>query len=162
MNATHEEWRPVVGYEGSYEVSDQGRVRSLDRIVVRYQYGKRTEQPVRGRMLSPGETSFGHEYVNLGRGNKRYVHRLVLEAFVGPPAAGTECCHNDGNPKNNLVSNLRWGTRSANIQDAVRHGTHHQAKKTHCKHGHPFTAENTSITRRGQRRCLTCRRQFEN
>jgi len=60
-----------------------------------------------------------------GRGKliQRYVHRLVLEAFVGPCPPGMEGCHNDGNPLNNTPSNLRWDTHAANHADTRRHGT---------------------------------------
>jgi hypothetical protein len=71
-----------------------------------------------------------------------------------------ECCHYDGDPANNRVGNLRWDTRSSNNLDAVRHGTHWAAKKTHCKHGHEFTPENTGVQAGGRgRRCRTCVRQ---
>jgi hypothetical protein len=69
-----------------------------------------------------------------GRSQTTAVHRIVLEAFVGPCPEGMECCHNDGNPRNNNVTNLRWDTRSANQMDSVRHGTkpqgtaHYRAK----------------------------------
>jgi hypothetical protein len=54
----------------------------------------------------------------------RYLHRLVLEVFVGPCPPGMECCHGDGNTANNALSNLRWGTRKDNADDKARHGTH--------------------------------------
>jgi hypothetical protein len=66
------------------------------------------------------------KYVGLSAGNnrsvRRYVHRLVLEAFVGPRPAGLECRHLDGNPSNNDLSNLVWGTRKENVEDMQRHG----------------------------------------
>lgn len=76
--------------------------------------------------------------VNLGRGNMRRVHRLVLEAFVGPAPAGTEGCHNDGNPQNNALSNLRWDTHAENMLDQVRHGTK-AAPPTFRGETHPMT-----------------------
>lgn len=54
---------------------------------------------------------------------QRYVHQLVLLTFVGPCPQGRECLHRDGNPQNNCLSNLAWGTRSENRSDAIRHGT---------------------------------------
>ena len=123
-----ETWRPVVGFETLYEVSDQGRVRSLDHASVRQrrdQYSGKTLSYIRrhrGRMLRPGPSSSGHLSVALGRGNSRLVHALVLEAFVGPCPPGHECCHGDDVPANNLLGNLRWGTRSDNLHDAVRNG----------------------------------------
>lgn len=118
-----EQWRAVVGFEGSYEVSDQGRVRSLDRVlVVAHPTCGFVQRRVKGRILRPGTTASGHQLVILEGGNGRYVHSLVLEAFVGPAPAGTECCHNDGTQANNDLSNLRWDTRANNIKDDFRVG----------------------------------------
>jgi hypothetical protein len=61
--------------------------------------------------------------VGLGRGEKRRVHRLVLSAFLGPRSREVDCCHNDGDPNNNNLYNLRWDTRAGNMADAIRHGT---------------------------------------
>lgn len=147
-----EEWRPVVGYEGIYEVSDLGRVRSLPRRLVPNM-----------RLMTLMEAGGGHLRVCLSRGDGtwvlRYVHALVAEAWHGPrPTARHEVCHNDGDPKNNVASNLRWGTRSDNMWDRVRHGVHHLAARTHCKYGHEFTPENTRIASQGQRKCRICQR----
>lgn len=121
-------WKPVVGYEGIYEVSDHGRVRSLDRIQVYSridQYSGReltVHRLHRGRMLRPGRMTAGHLSVALGKGNSVCVHVLVLEAFVGPCPPGHESLHRDDVPSNNVLDNLRWGTRSDNIRDAIRNG----------------------------------------
>lgn len=112
-------WRPVVGYEGIYEVSDQGRIRSLARLDTK---GRR----VNARILRLKTDPRGYQQVNLHRDRKmtaHRVHRIVLAAFVGPAPEGTEGCHYDGNPSNNRASNLRWDTRSANNFDKRRHGT---------------------------------------
>jgi len=77
--------------------------------------------------LSPGSTPTGYEIVGLVRDGKVYgrsVHRLVLEAFVGPCPDGFQGCHNDGNNTNNDISNLRWASASDNQLDRVKHGTH--------------------------------------
>jgi hypothetical protein len=124
-----EEWRSVVGFEGSYEVSSIGRVRSLDRGVTYQkidQYSGRTitvTKHLKGRMLRPGVMKSGHLIVILGRKNNALVHHLVLKAFVGPQPPQMECCHGDGSPANNEVENLRWDTRLANVHDMIRHGT---------------------------------------
>lgn len=153
----HEQWRPVVGYESSYEVSDMGRVRSLDRTVT-FPDGRR--RTARGRLLKPGHVPRGHRYVNLGRGNSQYVHQLVAAAFLGPRPDGHEVCHNNGDPTDNRAPNLRYDTRQANYMDMFVHGTHPQARKTHCKNGHEFSEDNTAIRRdRYQRVCLICKRE---
>ena len=120
-----EEWRAVVGFEGSYEVSNLGRVRSLDRMLP-WKRTLRTGTVVdclrrhAGRILVPQAKEAGHLWVQLGRGEQVYVHHLVLEAFVGPAPAGTVCCHWDDVPAHNNLKNLRWDTRSANVADFVR------------------------------------------
>jgi hypothetical protein len=86
------------------------------------------------------------------------VHRLVAFAFIGEPEPEQEVCHRDGNPLHNNLSNLRWGTRSDNMQDRVRHGNHPNASKTHCIHGHGFTTENTYVNGKA-RICRTCQRE---
>ena len=113
----NERWLPVVGFEDLYEVSNFGRVKSLGRP---YCNGVRSFPP---RILRPGPSNYGHLSVVLGRGNTWMVHTLVLTAFIGPRPPGAEGCHNDGNPANNHLDNLRWDTRSNNIRDGVRHGT---------------------------------------
>lgn len=69
--------------------------------------------------------------VNLWRSKIRYlkyIHRLVLETFIGPCPDGMECCHNNGNPLDNKLENLRWDTRSNNQLDSIRHGTYGRSK----------------------------------
>lgn len=163
MNVTQEQWRSVSGFEGIYEVSDQGRVRSLDRLVLLKNGRKRREH---GLILKPWKSNRGgYPAVNLaknGHAKRNYlVHVLVLEAFVGPRPEGFACCHNDGDSANNHLSNLRWDTYSANNHDLVKHGRHWNAKKTHCTYGHEFTPENTRLyPYRGavMRFCIACQK----
>lgn len=148
-----EEWRPISGYRGSYEVSDLGRVRSLDRINAQGRFA-------RGRILKTDAVTAGHLQVGLcrdGRKRNARVHRLVLLTFVGRPPSGTEGCHRDGDPTNNALTNLYWGTSSKNIHDQVAHGTHRNSRKTHCPQGHPYDETNTYTTSRG-RACRPCKR----
>lgn len=63
----------------------------------------------------------GHLIIFITRVGQRFVHRLVLEAFIGPRPEGMICCHYDGNPQNNKPENLRWDTHYGNAQDAIRH-----------------------------------------
>ena len=154
---TNEKWLPVVSYP-DYEVSDHGRVRSVDRTKCYPVNGWRT---FKSRVLKQHQTRAGHMQVRISNddGVKTFLaHRLVLEAFVGPCPEGMEACHWDDNPANNLLSNLRWDTRSNNHYDRVRNGIHPQANKTHCKWGHEYTPENTQIVTAGHRRCRTCER----
>jgi len=161
VNATHEEWRPVVGWEGLYEVSDQGRVRSLNRTVA-CKFG--STKLYKGRTLT-GSVNPKTGYrtatlVDAAKGRKKYavIHRLVLEAFVGPCPPGMECCHGDLDRSNEALSNLRWDTRSANTLDAVRHRTNAHARKDGCAKGHVFDGVTTTGRRGGIRRyCKRCK-----
>lgn len=151
-----ERWRPVVDWEGLYEVSDQGQVRSLDRVVVR---SNGRTQPIHGRVLRSGANAKGYLYLNLKDGPRRKtapVHRLVAEAWHGPCPEDLQCRHLDGNKLNNNPSNLKWGTPSENIYDRVAHGTDRNARKTHCPAGHEYTEENTYWHPRCGRKCRTC------
>lgn len=117
-----ERWRWVVGHEGQYQVSNLGRVRSVDREVWVESYrttsGLVREGSLRkfkGQLLRPGPQQSGHVSVAIGKGNSRQVHQLVLEAFRGPCPEGHEGLHKNHNPGDNRLSNLKWGTRSENI-----------------------------------------------
>ena len=120
-----EQWKPVPGYEGFYDVSDQGQVRS-------WRKGGRKRDSLRQnpRILS----GWRGRYVGVSlRKNSAttiwLVHRLVLEAFVGPCPPSMECCHNNGDKHDNRIKNLRWDTRSANMLDAVEHDGHNCGEK---------------------------------
>lgn len=116
-------WRPVVGFEETHEVSSEGQVRSLER---RFVDSKGRDRPKAARVLRPTCKSNGYLHVTLNH-NKRqktlHVHRMVLEAFVGPCPEGHEALHRDGDKGNNRLSNLRWGTHLDNCADRTRHGT---------------------------------------
>lgn len=134
--AVQEEWRPVVGYEDRFEVSNMGQVRAIF-TTPRY--------PLVPRFLKPGvDTGRGRKpipylHVSLSppsKGKSFRVHRLVAEAFLGPRPPGKEVSHEDGDSTNNAAANLAWRTRSENHQLKRVHGTmlagerHHQAKLT--------------------------------
>lgn len=122
-----ERWRPVVGLEGRYEVSDLGRVRNVERVAWRRRgYGPTPGQLYASRCSAKiralHTTDDGYQQVKLAdRGSVR-VHVLVLESFVGPCPPGKEGCHDDGDPGNNQLGNLRWDTHQANGVDMIRHG----------------------------------------
>jgi hypothetical protein len=158
MNA--EIWEPVPGFEGCYEVSSLGQVKSLSRVIRRFDG---TTYVVPERLLATATKGKNYPVVNLhGVGIRRVirVHRLVAEVFLGPqPADGLEVCHNDGDRNNNAATNLRWDTRAANINDQKLHGVHPLVKITHCSRGHEFTPENTRYYRQNSRICRQCRRE---
>jgi hypothetical protein len=130
-------WKPVLDFEGIYEVSNHGRVRTVAT--------QRIRKPSRCN-------TYGHQGLLLTRDGKVYsrrVHCLVLEAFVGPRPPGTQACHApDPDPTNNRLDNLRWDTPSGNALD--------RKPKSHCRNGHAYTAENSYIRREGTRMCRTC------
>jgi transposase len=115
-----EVWRPVVGYEGLYEVSDRGRVRGVDRCGAD---GRR----VKGKLLNPNPTHGGYFAVTLrksGIPKTLKVHKLVLRAFVGPCPTGMEARHfPDRDPTNNRLCNLSWASHAQNCADRSFHGT---------------------------------------
>lgn len=157
-----ENWRPIVGYEGLYEVSDHGQVRRLDRVIT---VGDR-QVLWRGRILKQhSHGRKGHVSVQLwrdGESKRRTVHILVAEAFIGARPPGMQIRHLNGNAADCRLTNLAYGTQSENVQDSVRHGTHVQARKTHCPQGHEYTADNTYAKplRNGRtaRECRVCQR----
>ena len=102
-----ERWKWIPGYECRYEVSNLGRVRSYAQT--------------KPRILKPGRMPSGHLSVALGEGNSQCVHKLVLTAFNGPPKKRQECRHLDGDPSNNQLVNLVWGTRGENSADKKWH-----------------------------------------
>ena len=151
-----EEWRAIPGFIG-YEASSFGRVRSLDRYVVDSNGHRRFRH---GRVLSPGSDKLGRQNVQMPGAKTCRVHRLVLEAFIGPCPDGMEACHANDIKSDNRLINLRWDTRAANQKDSVRNGTHSMARKTHCANGHEFTEENTYWhPDRSRRSCRTCSRE---
>ncbi len=148
-------WSPIVG-DLNYEVSDTGCVRSLPRRITT-SHGVIRRVP--GGLLKPRVVKSGHLIVSISDKRIRYVHALVLTAFVGPAPEGMECRHKDDQPTNNHLSNLEWGTRSQNMYDRVRNGIHPAANKTVCKWSHRLVAPNldpSELRRRG-RTCLACR-----
>ena len=120
-----EEWRPVVGAVGSYEVSSLGRVRSLDRsVTVSGSHRAGHFRQLSGRMLSPVGDGYGYVVVRVGSRKRIRVQYLVAAAFIGPRPPGKHVCHNDGDRGNNMVTNLRYDTPKGNASDRIKHDTH--------------------------------------
>ena len=155
-DATPEEWRPVPGYEGYYEASDLGRVRSMGQ---RSRTGTIWGEPF---ILKP-QLRRNNKYwtVDLYRDSRRKprkLHSIIAEVFHGERPPGMEVCHRNDNKADNRAENLYYGTHSQNGQDRVRNGLHDQAAKTRCKNGHDFTPENTYLRPTGGRACRACAR----
>lgn len=142
-----ESWAPVLGFEGRYEVSTIGNVRSL---------------VSGGILLKPWKHKHGYPMVALrkdGKTHTRLVHVLMLEAFKGARPAGKNGLHANDVPDDNRIGNLRWGTQKENMRDIVRNGNHDNANKTHCPLGHEYTPKNTRTyfyNGTPRRYCIAC------
>lgn len=147
-----ETWRPVVGFEFGYAVSDAGRIRSL----------------LSGRIL---RTSAKGKYQGCtlrrcGQSYSVYVHQVVAAAFLGEKPDGTEVCHGPGGKLDNRPANLRYDTHHANMRDTLQHGTHRSLELLRCSADHELTPENTYVLEylsadggtRVRRRCRICLR----
>lgn len=155
---TEETWLPIPGYEAHYEISDRGRVRSLDRYITDKNGFRRFH---RGVIRKPKRHRGGYLELPLSLVGCRVmytVHRLVMMAFIGPRPSGLEICHNNGDKTDNRLSNLRYDTRSANCQDSLKHGNNWHSNKTHCPQGHPYDEDNTKYDANGGRHCFICSR----
>ena len=122
-----EEWRPVVGREGEYEVSSLGRVRSLDRVIWR-RFGRRgpyadmlIKKTLPGVLLKPQRDTAGYPRVSL-RGRPRRISSIVAEAFIGPRPDGAMVLHRNDEKSDNRAENLRYGDGLDNAADALRNG----------------------------------------
>lgn len=118
-----ETWKAISGFEGHYEVSDLGRVRSLDRTVVCR--GGKTRISL-GKILLNQTDRYGRLYVNLSKNNKQkkyYNHILVALTFIGERPENYDVCHIDGDFTNNKLSNIRFDTKGQNSLDMYRYGS---------------------------------------
>lgn len=105
----NEIWKPIKGYEGFYEVSNLGRVRSLDRTEhIRNKAGRITARQRKGKVLKPCLDSGGHYLHVMLRGKPTNVHRIVAKTFIDNPNDYPEANHIDEDKTNNCVMNLEW------------------------------------------------------
>lgn len=152
MTLEREAWRAIPGFDGKYEASNLGRVRSLHRRSA--------------FVLKPDVRPDGHLQVAPSVRSVQQtclVHYLVLLAFVGTRPDGADIRHLNGDPADNQLANLRYGTRSQNKFDDVLHGKHNNARKTHCPSGHEYTEANVyrPPSRPNVRHCRTCSSERE-
>ena len=122
-----EAWKPVIGYEGKYQVSDRGRIRRINH-------------------LKPRNNRYGYPYVVLvGEGRKRetiQVHKLVTEAFIGPRPESLQVNHIDANKENNRADNLEYVSHLENIRHAIKLGlSEHYYRRGEAKQSAKLTEE---------------------
>lgn len=136
-NDITEEWRPVVGWEGSYSVSNLGRVRREARAIPS-KNGSIARLPQ--RLLSCPRNGWGYRGAILsanGRRKNLAVHRMVAAAFLGPRPTGADINHIDGDKANNLLVNLEYVSRKGNRDHAVRLGLLRITGDDHWLRRHP-------------------------
>lgn len=141
MNTIEEIWKPVQGYEGAYEASNLGNVRSLNRVI-HYQNGSTRNR--KGKVLKPHIDTSGYAVVYLavsGHQSAKFVHTLVAKCFLPNDDPTLEVNHKDGNKSNNCVENLEWCTHRENILHAFQTGLH----------GKPLTEHMKAIAKKGAR-----------
>jgi hypothetical protein len=117
------EWRDIPGYEGAYQASTAGQIKSLEKVLPFLRYGGGKTRTLRERILKLREDRYGYLRVNLYRDGKMIgwkVHLLVALTFLGPRPEGMVIAHGDGNQRNNSIRNLRYATRKENEADKVR------------------------------------------
>lgn len=115
-------WKNIPGWEGYYQASNIGRIRSLDRIVYSKEGRKFT---FKGKILKPRRNKRGYFYLGLHKGGKIKsctVHRLIALTFIPNPLNYPQVHHRDDNQVDNNVNNLKWGTISQNSHDAIKNG----------------------------------------
>ncbi len=136
-------WKDVIGCEGLYQVSNHGRVKSLNyhRMGI-------------AKILKPKKHGkYNHLHVDLRNNGQRkdcFVHRLVLTSFVGCCPEGKECLHLDGNASNNRLENLRWGTHAENMRDMINHGRSKKGNKYHSKLNEPLVCKIRQLSKEGR------------
>jgi len=130
-------WKDIPGYEGFYQISNKGRVKSL--VFKDY---KREKILKYCKNINRYSTRF---FIDLKRNcikERFYIHQLVALAFIGPCPEGMEVCHNDGNAENNCAENLRYGTHQENMRDMIRHGTNNGKGPAGEKNGNSILTDN--------------------
>ena len=132
-----ENWKDIKGYEGFYQVSNLGRVRSLERDVY---FPNGTIHRIKEKILVPVLDNKGYQFVGLHKNGKRKdmkVHRLVAMAFIPNPENKPMVNHKDENPLNNCVDNLEWCTAQYNANYGTRNERMIQNRRSYKLGNHP-------------------------
>lgn len=143
---TREEWKDVEGYEGIYQVSNLGRLKSLERIV----HSKKWDRREPSKILSPPQLKSGYLIASLhkeGKTKSVLLHRLIAKAFIPNPNNLPQVNHKDGNKQNNMIDNLEWVSAQDNIIHAYTNNLMHPAHGIKINVGH-FVEEDIRNIRR--------------
>lgn len=153
MDDSCAEWRHIPEFSG-YRVNALGQVLGVRR--------KGSAGGILKHHVDPKGYPTITMYRDDGKRKTFRVHNVVALVFHGPRPPGKVARHYDGDPMNNTPGNIIYGTRSENEMDKVRHGTHNESRKTHCRNGHPLSGDNLLRNREGSkpthRRCKQCHR----
>lgn len=129
-------WKSISGYEGYYEISDKGEIRSIDRICTDTK-GRKRHRP--GILLKPDIAANGYYRVTLAKEGKKvqkYLHRLIAEHFIPNPNNLPQVNHKDGNKLNCNIENLEWVTEKDNVIHAYKNGLiNHTRGEQHPNYG---------------------------
>lgn len=139
-----EVWKDIKGFEGIYQISNFGNVRSLDRRVVNHKNGATRIVP--GMILSPWDNGNGYLVVSLNDKRKRknfYVHRIVAEHFIDNPENKPCVNHLDYNKYNNCVSNLEWCTQIENVSHSIDNMRRHRKQCKPTNTGEKYISKST-------------------
>jgi hypothetical protein len=130
----NEIWNDIKDFEGWYEISNIGNIRSKTRIIEHKKdnLNRQKNQISKGKIRKKTINNKGYEYVQLFKNCKivkRYIHRMVAESFLSNEFDKKEVNHKDGNPLNNHVDNLEWVTKNENMKHALDSGLYTTEKK---------------------------------
>ena len=150
------EWKDVVGYEGLYQISNQGAVRSMDREYMAYHWKSKELRLVRktGKVLSKLNDNRGYHKVNLGLNNQHKVHTLVALAFIPNPEGKPTVDHINRDSQDNRVSNLRWATYSE--QNLNQHHALGVSGERHIQYNKTKKHYSVRVKRNKITKCVGC------
>ena len=126
-------WKDIAGYEGLYQASDKGRIRSLSHYAKNNVNGG--QRMTKGRVLTPYKLPSGYLMVKLSKSEARKkisVHRLIALTFIDNKNNLPEVNHKDGDKSNNSIENLEWVSRKENQNHMYDHGLNKKAKPVEC------------------------------
>jgi hypothetical protein len=157
MEISNEQWRPIPGYEGYYEASDLGRIRSVDRMIP----AAPSPYLLRGRVLRPHRLKGGRLKVALSMHNRRRmvdVSRLVGETWLGIPPEGHCIAHISTDRSDNTLGNLKIALTREVVSNSGKRGRGRLHSK--CRRGHALAGDNIRYNKNGSRQCRKCNVEY--